>query len=48
MKRLISLIHPANVASIRVAEKIGERFERMIEFKGMQVRVYAMDHPEDR
>jgi RimJ/RimL family protein N-acetyltransferase len=26
-RRLISLIHPDNVRSIRVAEKIGERYE---------------------
>ena len=44
--RLISLIHPENRASIRVAEKLGERFERMIEFKGMLVRLYAIDNPE--
>jgi hypothetical protein len=29
-----------------VAEKLGERYERMIEFKGMQVRLYAIDNPQ--
>jgi len=28
LKRLISLIHPRNRASIRVAEKIGEQYDK--------------------
>jgi RimJ/RimL family protein N-acetyltransferase len=31
---LISLIHPANTASIRVAERLGERLERELDLKG--------------
>jgi RimJ/RimL family protein N-acetyltransferase len=45
LTRLISLIHPENVASIRVAEKIGERFLRTIEFQGKAVRLYGVDLP---
>jgi [ribosomal protein S5]-alanine N-acetyltransferase len=29
LKRIVALIHPANLASIRVAEKIGFQFERL-------------------
>jgi RimJ/RimL family protein N-acetyltransferase len=45
LRRLISLIHPENVASIRVAEKIGERFLRTIAFQGKEVQLYAVDLP---
>ncbi|HEV2549802.1 MAG TPA: GNAT family N-acetyltransferase [Stellaceae bacterium] len=45
LTRLISLIHPENVASIRVAEKIGERFVGTIEFQGKDVRLCAVDLP---
>jgi [ribosomal protein S5]-alanine N-acetyltransferase len=45
LTRLISLIHPENAASIRVAEKIGERFLRTIEFQGKAVRLYGVDLP---
>jgi RimJ/RimL family protein N-acetyltransferase len=40
---VISLIHPANVASIRVAERIGERLERTSELFGRPVLVYRID-----
>jgi RimJ/RimL family protein N-acetyltransferase len=43
--RLISLIHPDNRASIRVAQKLGERFEREIEFNGRTILVYGRDNP---
>jgi len=39
---LISLIDPENVASIRVAEKIGETLEREIEIQGHRVLVYGI------
>jgi RimJ/RimL family protein N-acetyltransferase len=39
---VISLILPKNIASIRVAEKIGERLERTIEFMGLEVCVYGI------
>ncbi len=43
--RILSLIAPDNRASIRVAEKLGERFDRRLEFQGQDVSVYAIDRP---
>ena len=40
--RVISLIAPENVASIRVAEKIGERYERDVEVMVGPVGLYAL------
>jgi RimJ/RimL family protein N-acetyltransferase len=37
------LIHPDNAASLRVAEKIGGRFERADTLRGKPVRVYRID-----
>ncbi|HVM78717.1 MAG TPA: GNAT family N-acetyltransferase [Stellaceae bacterium] len=45
MPRLISVIDPANSASIRVAEKIGETLDRETEIEGKAVRVYAIENP---
>jgi RimJ/RimL family protein N-acetyltransferase len=42
-KRVISVIEPRNAASIRVAEKLGERFLRRQQLQGKQVLVYAID-----
>ena len=39
--RLIALIDPRNVASQRVAEKIGLRLEREIDWSGKRIRIYA-------
>jgi len=39
--RVISIIRPDNARSIRVAEKIGERFDRADVLNGEQVHVYA-------
>jgi RimJ/RimL family protein N-acetyltransferase len=36
----ISLIHPENAASIRVAERLGARLEERIEFRGSEALVY--------
>jgi RimJ/RimL family protein N-acetyltransferase len=41
-KHVISLIHPENTASIRVAERLGERLERIVEHFGMTVGVYGI------
>jgi len=41
--RLLSLIQPGNAASIRVAEKLGQRREDTIEVRGQLVDVYAID-----
>jgi len=42
MTRLISLIQPENVASIRVAEKIGMTCEKKIRQWGLDLRVYVI------
>ena len=41
-RRLISLIDPGNIASIRVAEKNGMRYERDVAFEGHSCRLYAV------
>jgi RimJ/RimL family protein N-acetyltransferase len=43
LTRLISLIRPGNDRSIRVAEKIGERYEREIVMGGLPARLYALE-----
>jgi RimJ/RimL family protein N-acetyltransferase len=43
--RVISLIHPANRSSVKVAEKLGEAFERRMEFNGRTLLVYGRDNP---
>lgn len=42
-RHVISLIHPANAASIRVAEKLGETREGEIELNGNRVLVYGIE-----
>jgi RimJ/RimL family protein N-acetyltransferase len=39
----ISLIDPENQRSIRVAERLGERFEREVEIKGRRTLLYSID-----
>jgi ribosomal-protein-alanine N-acetyltransferase len=39
--RLIALIDPANIASIRTAEKVGLGFEREVEVGGRKTRLYS-------
>ena len=41
--RVISLIAPQNIRSIKVAERVGGRHEKEIEFLGKTLRVYAYD-----
>jgi ribosomal-protein-alanine N-acetyltransferase len=43
LPRVISLIHPDNTASRRVAEKIGMEFERKTVFKGFPTQIFAMN-----
>jgi ribosomal-protein-alanine N-acetyltransferase len=47
LPRLVALIDPANVASIRVAEKIGLRYEREAMLPGYDHadHLYALDRP---
>jgi RimJ/RimL family protein N-acetyltransferase len=40
--RLISLIRPENVQSVRVAERIGELHERDIVVRGHPTKLYAV------
>jgi RimJ/RimL family protein N-acetyltransferase len=40
---VISLIHPDNYASIRVAERLGERLEGKAKVFGKEVSVYGVD-----
>jgi hypothetical protein len=40
--RIISIIDPDNVAAIRVAGKIGERFERVDAMDGRIVHIYSV------
>jgi RimJ/RimL family protein N-acetyltransferase len=41
LRRLIAIIHPDNVPSQRVAEKIGLRAERELTYKDVPIRIYA-------
>lgn len=41
--RVISLIHPDNAASIRVAERIGERLQGRIQHFGREMLCYGID-----
>lgn len=42
---VISLIHPDNKASIRVAERLGEKLEGHTELLGNKVLIYGIDRP---
>lgn len=44
-KHLISIIHPDNGRSIRVAEKTGLTFERSATVDGVNVLIYGIDRP---
>ncbi len=43
--RVSSLIHPANRASIRVAEKLGMTPDRTIELNGIEAMLYGCNRP---
>ena len=44
---IVAFIDPRNTASIRVAEKIGLRFERKVEYKSFgEVNLYTAEKPE--
>jgi RimJ/RimL family protein N-acetyltransferase len=43
LTRLISLINHENVRSIRVAEKLGERYERDVVIRGKPGRLYSVE-----
>jgi [ribosomal protein S5]-alanine N-acetyltransferase len=46
LSRVISLIHPENIPSRRVAEKNGMTIEKQITFRGFPTLVYAMTREE--
>jgi RimJ/RimL family protein N-acetyltransferase len=43
LTRLISLIQHGNVRSFRVAEKLGERYERDVEVRSKPTRLYSLE-----
>jgi RimJ/RimL family protein N-acetyltransferase len=43
LTRLVSLIQHGNLRSARVAEKLGERYERDVEVGGKPTRLYALE-----
>jgi len=43
LNRLISLIQHENLRSVRVAEKLGERYERDVEVRGKATRLYSLE-----
>src|SRR5579864_4688174 len=45
LQRLISLIRPGNFASIRVAERLGMTYQRMVDWKGVQAHMYLASAP---
>ena len=46
LSRVVSLVHPENVPSRRVAEKNGMKVEKGITFRGFPTLVYAMTREE--
>jgi ribosomal-protein-alanine N-acetyltransferase len=46
LSRVISLIHPENIPSRRVAEKNGMTIEKQITFRGFPTLMYAITRPE--
>jgi RimJ/RimL family protein N-acetyltransferase len=43
LNRLISLIQHENLRSVRVAEKLGERYERDVEVRGKPTGLYSLE-----
>lgn len=43
--RLVALVRPDNVASARVAQKVGMRLEREVAFAGLPHQLFAMPAP---
>ena len=44
LRRLISIIESENIASIRVAEKMGMTLEKRASFRGIPVLIYSVDN----
>jgi RimJ/RimL family protein N-acetyltransferase len=46
--RVISLIDPDNIRSIRLAERLGERLEQEVMLRGYRLYLYALDRDSRR
>lgn len=46
LQQIIALVHPENLASIRVIEKCGMSFQDMLSLWGMQLRRYRIERTE--
>jgi ribosomal-protein-alanine N-acetyltransferase len=46
--RLVSLIDPRNLRSLKIAEKLGSRFERVVTFHGQRVGLHVIEAPGPR
>lgn len=44
--RVVSLIHPGNIRSIRVAERLGEKLQGKAEVYGKEVLIYGIDRAD--
>ena len=47
LARVVAIAQPANTASIRIMQKLGMRFERMAEPRGIPVAMYALPKTAD-
>lgn len=47
VNHLISIIHPENAASMRVAERVGETFERTWTFHGLELQIYGLSRSQE-
>ena len=45
-EHVISLLHPHNFPSVKVAERLGERHERSVEFYGAEALVYGISRAD--
>jgi ribosomal-protein-alanine N-acetyltransferase len=43
LKRMVSIAHPENIASIHIMQKLGLRFEKRYEYSGRPVVMYVFD-----
>jgi RimJ/RimL family protein N-acetyltransferase len=43
---VISVIHPDNKPSIKVAERLGEKLEGHDDVAGVQMLIYGIDNPK--
>jgi RimJ/RimL family protein N-acetyltransferase len=48
LDRIVAATHPDNAASQRVLEKVGMRYERMADYDGERVRLYAIERESQR